>query len=176
MDSIKLSKNRVEGVKRGKKHYLEAKEVNCFAEFWNKILIPNLRKKYNVDPLHSLEEIQSLKNEFNNNIRQFNVYFNTEIVAGITVFETDSVAHCQYISADSNKNKLGSLDFLVDYLLNNIFKGKRYFDFGGSSENQGQNINSGLMYWKEGFGARSISHDFYKVETKNFIELKDMML
>ena len=39
---ITFSKDRIQGVKRAKKHELIIKEVDSFNEFWNKILIPNL--------------------------------------------------------------------------------------------------------------------------------------
>lgn len=174
--SFTFSRDRKNGVKRGIKHNLVVKEESNFDSFWNEILIPNLAQKHQVKPVHSLEEIQYLHNKFPKNIRQFNVYQNDTIVAGTTIFETDLVAHSQYISGNSDKNELGSLDFLHDYLISNVFKNKNYFDFGISNENQGRNINEGLLYWKESFGARSITQDFYEVEIKNYTLLDNVLL
>ena len=53
---------------------------------------------------------------------------------------------------------------------------KDYFDFGNSNENNGEFVNQGLLYWKEGFGARSITQDFYEIKTKNYSMLKDLMI
>ena len=36
-------------------------------------------------------------------------------------------------------------------------------------------INQGLNYWKEGFGARSLTHDFYEIETSNFKKLDSIL-
>lgn len=174
--SFTFSRDRKNGVKRGIKHNLVVKEESNFDSFWNEILIPNLAQKHQAKPVHSLEEIQYLHNKFPKNIRQFNVYQNDTIVAGTTIFETDLVAHSQYISGNSDKNELGSLDFLHDYLISNVFKNKNYFDFGISNENQGRNINEGLLYWKESFGARSITQDFYEVEIKNYTLLDNVLL
>ena len=116
-----------------------------------------------------------MKTFFPNNIKQFNVYHENRIVAGATIFETQQVAHCQYISGNDNKNTLGSLDALHDYLINTVYSDKRYFDFGTSNENNGKNINEGLQFWKEGFGARIITQDFYKIDTKNYQELKTVL-
>ena len=80
------------------------------------------------------------------------------------------------ISGNGDKNRLGSLDFLHTHLIDNVFQKKDYFDFGSSNENNGLNINEGLQYWKEGFGARTITQDFYKVCTTNFRLLDDVML
>lgn len=165
---IKISRNRMEGVKRGEKHNLRIIEENSFDAFWNEILIPNLKLKHNSSPVHSLEEISVLKGYFTNNIRQFNTYYEDTLVAGATIFETKNVAHCQYISGNIEKNILGSLDLLHYHLISNVFSDKKYFDFGSSNKNEGKQVNYGLQYWKEGFGARIITQDFYKIETKNY--------
>ena len=170
------SSNRIRGLKKAKKHNLVISEVSDFSDFWQSVLIPNLKNTHNVNPVHSLEEITELKSRFPKNIRQFYVHKNNSIVAGSTIFETRHVAHVQYISATENKQEFGSLDFLFDHLINNVFKSKKYFDFGISNVNNGQNINEGLLSWKESFGARSIVHEYYKIETKNFVELNDVLL
>ena len=170
------SRDRKAGIKRGKQHKLEVRESEGFDTFWNEILIPNLDSKHKTTPVHTLEEITSLKSKFPEKIRQFNVYHDDKIVAGTKIFMTKSVAHSQYISGNTDKNQLGSLDFLHAHLLEHVFADMPYFDFGISNENQGQNINQGLLYWKEGFGARAISHDFYKIDTKNYVELDKVML
>ncbi len=165
---IKISNNRLEGFKRGVKHGLVIKEEDNFELFWDVILIKNLKKKHNAAPVHSLEEITLLKTRFPKNIRQFNVYHHGVIVAGTTIFESDLVAHSQYISGSENNNALGSLDFLHVHLINEVFKNKKYFDFGTSNENNGMHINKGLQFWKEGFGARTVTQDFYKIQTAHY--------
>ncbi|WP_299118697.1 GNAT family N-acetyltransferase [uncultured Winogradskyella sp.] len=170
------SNSRKEGVKRAAKSNLSVEESNSFDIFWNTILIPNLEAKHNVKPVHSLEEITLLKSRFKNNIRQFNVFKDGVIVGGTTIFETENVAHCQYISGNQNKNELGSLDFLHYHLIENIFTNKAYFDFGTSNINSGENINEGLQFWKEGFGARSITQGFYKIVTENHKLLDDVLV
>jgi hypothetical protein len=168
--------NRKRGLKKAQKNELIIKEEQDFEPFWNQILIPNLEEKHGVEPVHTLEEITYLKSKFPKNIRQFNVYHGNNIVAGTTIFETDKVAHAQYISANNTKQELGSLDLLFHHLIHDIYKDKTYFDFGVCSENSGRQINSGLQSWKESFGASSISHDFYSVFTKNHIYLNDVLI
>lgn len=173
---FEFSSSRAEGIKRGTDFGLEFREEQDFTSFWNQILIPNLAQKHQAKPVHSLEEIMLLKSKFPNNIRQFNVYKEGKIIAGTTVFESDFVAHSQYISADESKNTTGSLDFLHNRLITYTFRNKKYFDFGISNENQGQNINKGLLFWKEGFGARTIVQNFYEIETKNYPLLENVLL
>ncbi|EDP71778.1 hypothetical protein FBALC1_04802 [Flavobacteriales bacterium ALC-1] len=170
------SNSRKEGIKRGAKFNLQVKETDSFDIFWNTILMPNLEAKHGVKPVHSLDEITLLKSKFPNNIKQFNVFYNDVIVGGTTIFETKNVAHCQYISGNADKNELGSLDFLHHYLIENIYNGKSHFSFGTSNINQGKKINEGLLFWKEGFGARSIPQRFYNIKTKNYKLLEDIMI
>lgn len=174
--SFKLSTDRKAGIKKGGKYNLEVKETSEFDAFWNEILISNLEKKHNTKPVHTLKEIYLLKKKFPLNIRQFNVFYEGEILAGTTIFETDTVAHSQYISANDDKNKFGSLDFLHNYLITNVFKHKKYFDFGISNESQGKKLNEGLSYWKESFGASTVVQDFYEVQTANHYLLENVLL
>lgn len=173
---LTIKSNRIEGRKKAEKSGLTIKEKTCFEGFWNTILIPNLQERHKAKPVHSLQEITLLHSRFPKNIRQFNVYKNDEVVAGATIFETKQVAHVQYISANEDKQQLGSLDFLFEHLINSIYKDKKYFDFGISNEKQGYNINEGLLFWKEGFGARSIVHDFYEIELKNLKNLDSVFI
>ena len=171
-----ISKTRRESIRRGQKNNLEIREDFNFDGFWNEILIPNLESKHHAKPVHSLEEIIKLQKLFPENIRHFNVYFNDKIVAGSTIFLTDTVAHPQYISGQEDKNQLGSLDFLYDFLINDCFKNKPFFDFGPSHENNGKQINQGILFWKESFGASTISQNHYEIETKNFGFLDNILI
>ncbi len=171
-----ISKTRRESIRKGKKNNLIIKEEATFDLFWNKILIPNLNTKHRVKPVHTLNEITYLKSKFPDHIKQFNVYDNDKIVAGTTVFVTDNVAHPQYISGNSNKNELGSLDYLYHYLITDVFADKSFFDFGISNENGGKNVNQGLLFWKESFGAKTIVQRFYSVETINYKLLNNVLI
>ncbi|PUU67915.1 GNAT family N-acetyltransferase, partial [Flavobacterium sp. WLB] len=99
-----------------------------------------------------------------------------EIIAGTTIFESESVVHCQYISKNPNKETLGGLDFLFHFLIHERYTDKSYFDFGISNENKGKNLNKGLTYWKESFGASTIIHDFYEIETSNYTKLNGIFV
>ncbi|MRX40061.1 GNAT family N-acetyltransferase [Flavobacterium sp. LC2016-23] len=171
-----ISKIRKRGVQKAISNQLVLKEENDFESFWNEILIPNLADKHHAKPVHSIAEMKQLKALFPNHIHQFNVYSDTKIVAGATIFETETVAHCQYISKNEKQGNLGSLDYLFQYLIEERFAGKKFFDFGISNENQGKNLNEGLSYWKESFGAGTIIHDFYEVETANYSKLETVLI
>lgn len=171
-----FSKDRKKCIIKAKRNDLKIVEETEFELFWNEILIPNMKKKHGVKPIHTAQEIKTLQQKFPKSIRHFNVYHEDKIVAGTTIFITDTVIHPQHISGNENKNKLGSLDFLYNYLITEVFKDEKYFDFGISNEEQGRKLNEGLIFWKESFGARTIVQDFYSIETKNHMLLEGVFI
>lgn len=176
-NKIVPSRVRKRGIETGEKQQLKIVEETSFDLFWNELLLPNLAKKYQTKPIHSLEEISYLKSKFPKLIRQFNVYFENEIIGGVTVFVTKNVIHPQYISGNKAFNtKLGGLDFLYNHLIQNVFSNDKYFDFGISNENNGLKLNESLHYWKESFGARTIVQNFYEIETKNYVKLNQVLI
>lgn len=174
--ALPITKTRREAIRRGQKNGLTIVEEENFDLFWNEILLPNMAERHGVQPVHSAAEIRILQQNFPENIRHFNVYNGKDIVAGTTIFVTDTVAHAQHISGNAERNQLGSLDYLYAHLITNVFADKKYFDFGISNEAHGRKLNTNLAFWKESFGARTVVHDFYEVETANYILLEDVFI
>ncbi len=137
--------------------------------FWNNVLTPNLQERFGVNPVHSTEEMTLLKSRFPEKIKLFTAKnAEGEILAGTAMFEMKNVAHCQYISATDEGRKSGALNLLFTTLLDEYFLDKRFFDFGIANENDGKEMNHGLLAWKERMGGRTYSHDFYLIETDNY--------
>ena len=141
-------------------------DSQSLAEYWS-ILESVLMEYHQAKPVHTLEEIALLMHRFPKQIKLF-VVRNTDrqIVSGIVVFETDLVAHVQYIASAAEGRKYGALDLLLRHLCNEKYKDKDYVDFGTSTENGGHFLNEGLIFQKEGFGGRAVCYDAYKVELK----------
>ena len=167
-NKLSFQKNRREGINKAKRNGLTVKIDNNYDGFWNDILIPNLKNKHNVNPVHTLDEIKLLSSRFPNNIKQISVYKDDKIVAGTTVFLTKTTVHPQYVSANTNKNALGSLDLAYHFIINELWSDKLFFDFNISSEEKGSKLNSGLIFWKESCGARTFVADNYVVKTEAF--------
>ncbi len=162
---LRFQKNRREGINKAKRNGLIVKVDGDYDAFWNNILIPNLSNKHDATPVHTLDEIKLLASRFPNNIMQVNVYKDEKIVAGTTVFLTKNVIHPQYVSGNADKNVLGSLDLLYDFIVNEFNEEKKYFSFNTSSEEHGELLNQGLIFWKEGCGARPHVFNNYVLET-----------
>ena len=170
-DNYQFSKSRTAGVKIALKNKITITESNSLDEFWNELLVPVLAKKHQAKPTHSLEEMRKLKSKFPKNIRQFYTYFEGNIIGGTTIFETKNVAHTQYIANHEDFNHKGGSDFLFHYLMTEIFKEKKYFDFGSSTIPNSTKINKGLFHWKQGFGAIPTVQDIASIKTNSYSKL-----
>lgn len=174
-EKLKYQNRRKRSINKAKNAAYKVLNDSDFKRFWTEILIPNLMERFGVKPVHSLEEIESLSEKFPENISQVNIYENNEIIAGCTIYETATVAHAQYISANDYGRKSGALDLLFDVMINELFSHKEYFDFGICNEQAGKVLNVGLLDWKEGFGGRTYVHEFYKINTSNTKALQSVI-
>lgn len=163
---LPMRKGRKAEVKRAHKLGLTVAESDRWVDFWG-ILKANLDRKHGLKPVHTVDEIRMLHDRFPSNIRLFTACRGTEIQAGTVIYESRRVAHTQYIGCTEEGQETGSLDLLITHLVDSVFLGKAYFDFGISNENQGRFLNRGLIEFKEGFGARSITHATYSIDLKH---------
>ena len=173
--SLPYNSSTKQAIKQAEDQSFKVKEVEDVASFWNELLIPNLKKRHQAKPVHSRTEMQKLKQRFPFNIRQFNVYNDDQLISGCTVFETKTTAHVQYIAGSAVKSERVAIDYLHHYLISRVFKEKDFFDFGASTTNKGKNINEGLLFWKERFGARTYTQDFVKINLNKSIQLKSIL-
>src|SRR5690606_14956101 len=171
-----ISKSIIRDAKTGEKHIDSFERTTNFKGFWEEVLIPEMFAKYQTTPVHSVDEIVLLSELFPDNIHLYCVFKDNKIIAGTVLFIFNNVVHVQYISGLQRYKKLGILDFLFYDLITNKFKSFCYFDFGISNEQNGKKTNKGLLFWKESFGARGISQDFYEFSTANYFLLDQMYL
>jgi len=165
-EPIPFSKARKRGIKKGKKNGLTIKRTNDFEVFMS-IVEERLRSKYNIKPTHTSNEITSLAQKFPENIKLFAAYADEAMLAGVIVYESKLVVHGQYVASSDTGEKTGATDLLFDYVITQYPNVKRYFDFGISTERNGTYLNRGLAAYKEGFGARAITYDTYKVDVSH---------
>lgn len=162
LERLPYQERRSRGIKAARKAGVGVQESDDYAGFWQ-VLSDNLEARHGVRPVHSLEEIRQLHARFPRAIRLFTATQDGTVVAGAVIYESDRVAHVQYISADEAGRRVRALDLLFDVLLNDAYRDKPYFDFGISNEQSGQVLNIGLVEQKEGFGGRSVVHDHYEL-------------
>ena len=117
---LRISKSKLKHYRRVSKLGISIEEAVDCNLFWNQILIPRLEEKYQTKPVHSLEEINQLKTSFPENIKQFNAYYEGEIVAGITLFISKKVVKSQYGATSLKGESVRVLDFLFIKLINEV--------------------------------------------------------
>lgn len=162
-NKIKLSDSRKNTINKAKKFGLKVVEEHSFESFWillNKVLF----EKHNTLSVHSIDEIKLLVDRFPENIKLFIAVDDCDqLYAGCVVYINDDVVHTKYLASSDEGRTIGALDYVLNYLIEEQFKNKKIFDFGVSTENNGRYLNEGLIFQKEGFGARGVVHDFYEI-------------
>ncbi len=133
-------------------------------EYWA-VLEGVLQEYHQTRPVHSVEEMSLLMHRFPKEIKLYVVKdTGARIVSGVMIFETDTVAHIQYIASATEGRKYGALDLLLRHLCGEKYKDKEYIDFGISTERDGYYLNEGLIFQKEGFGGRAVCYDTYHID------------
>ncbi|WP_279061492.1 GNAT family N-acetyltransferase [Campylobacter lanienae] len=161
LDNIcKMPKGRKAQISRAKR---EGVEIFSSEDFETFVMLLNsvLQKQHGVNAVHSTEELKLLYSRFPQNIKLFVAKIDKEIIAAALLFIYDNLVHTQYLAANERAREIGALDLLIKTLIDEFAKSKKYFDFGISTENGGQFLNQGLISQKEGFGGRSVVHQFF---------------
>jgi hypothetical protein len=158
-----FSKGRKWSLKQATKAGLRVEQSSDFETF---MVIEErlLEAKYGAKPVHTAAEVALLARRFPDQIKLFVARDGARVLAGVIIYESERVAHAQYIGASEEGKKIGALDLIFDYLINDYYSNKRYFDFGISTEEGGRRLNAGLIENKQSYGARAVAYDFYELE------------
>lgn len=159
---IRFSELRKRGVKKALKNELQIESSINFQAFVT-LLNEVLQTRHNTQAVHSAEELELLHSRFKDNIALYVAKQNNEILAATLLFIYPNLVHTQYLAVNDRGREIGALDLLIKTLIDKYSTTKQYFDFGISTENNGLFLNEGLIAQKEGFGARTIVHNFYEI-------------
>jgi len=129
--------------------------------YW-RLLTTLLDERYGTRPVHTLDEMLLLSGRFPDNIKLYTATLDGEMLAGVVMYLSRPVAHCQYIAASPTGKDSKALTLLFGHLIDQ-FKGEgyRYFDFGISNEDHGRYLNEGLVRQKSRLGGRGIVYNTY---------------
>lgn len=150
----KMPKGRKAQISRAKREGVkiqESKDFKTFIDLENKILA----EYHDTKAVHTAEELELLHSKFSEQIRLYTASLNDEMIAGTLIFEYENAVHTQYMVSNKISREIGGLDLLIKTLIDKYQNTKMYFDFGISTENNGQFLNKGLISQKEGFGGRT---------------------
>ncbi|MBQ0056918.1 MAG: GNAT family N-acetyltransferase [Bacteroidales bacterium] len=160
---VEVERRRRRGVTRAQEAGLTIQANAPLQDFWP-IMVSNLRSRYDVAPVHTLDEMQLLQQRLPANIRCFIIRDRQgEPLAGAVVYICNRrTVHVQYGHATPEGKQLGALDLLYLSLIDMYrSEGYEFFDFGNSNEQHGLYLNENLIAQKEGFGGRGIAYKTY---------------
>jgi hypothetical protein len=159
-DRIKFSDSRKCTIRKSAIQGVDIREGEFLDEYHK--LLTQVVAKFGSEPVHTLQELQLLKARFPDKIRLFCAFKSKQLLAGTIIYDFGHVVHTQYMASSDEGREFGALDFVLAHLIEDTFADRQYFSFGISTEQDGQYLNKGLVFQKEGFGARGVVHDFYE--------------
>jgi hypothetical protein len=161
-NKIRFERGRRRCVDEAKKAGMVIRKSEDFEKMYQ--LIKNiLENKYGLKPVHSADEMKLLHDRFPENIHFYGCYLGEEMLAGSLIYITPRTVHAQYVYSSDEGKKLGANDLIYDFLINEKFTNIEYFDFGISTENHTNNLNTALLQQKEMFGGRGVCYDLYEL-------------
>lgn len=159
---VDLPKGRKAQISRAKREGVSverSEDFDAFIDLENSVL----QKYHRTMAVHTAAELKLLKSRFKNEIQLWIAKSNNEMIAGTLLFICGDVVHTQYMAASDKARKIGGLDLLIKTLLDKYSESKTYFDFGISTEDNGNFLNEGLCHQKESFGGRTVVYETWKI-------------
>ena len=160
---LSLDRGNKSGANAARKAGIQTGPSDDWAGYWE-LLSSLLDERYGTRPVHTLEEMRLLQSRFPDNIRLYTATLNGELQAGVVMYLSMPVAHCQYIGASPQGNENKAVTLLFEYLIQESSRmGYRYFDFGISNEDHGRYLNEGLVRQKCRLGGRGIVYNTFEI-------------
>lgn len=126
-----------------------------------------LMERHGATPVHTAAEMQTLHDRFPGEIKMWLCGSGDAPEAGVCIYDTAGVAHCQYIATTPEGREQGMLTYLMERLINDVYASRRWFDLGTSNEEAGRVLNSGLIRQKTSLGASGIAYAGWELGMRN---------
>ena len=160
---LPLDRGNKSGANAARKAGIQVGPSDDWKGYWQ-LLSSLLDERYGTRPVHTLDEMQLLQHRFPHSIVLYTATLDGELLAGVVMYLSMPVAHCQYIGASPRGKDSKALTLLFEYLIGESAKqGFRYFDFGISNEDHGRYLNEGLVRQKSRLGGRGIIYNTFEI-------------
>ena len=160
---LPLDRGNKSGANAARKAGIHVGPSENWEGYWQ-LLSSLLDERYDTRPVHTLDEILLLHGRFPEGIKLYTATLNDELLAGVVMYLSGPVAHCQYIGASPQGKETKALTLLFEYLIEESKRlGYRYFDFGISNEDHGRYLNEGLVRQKFRLGGRGIVYNTFEI-------------
>lgn len=160
---LPLDRGNKSGANAARKAGIQVCASDDWKGYWQ-LLSSLLDERYETRPVHTLDEIQLLQGRFPENIKLYTATLDGKLLAGVVLYLSMPVAHCQYIGASPEGKESKALTLLFEHLIQESTRlGFRYFDFGISNEDHGRYLNEGLVRQKCRLGGRGIVYNTFEI-------------
>ena len=157
-DRRQPSERRRRGLKKAEKVVVVSADEGNLAALWQ-VVVDNLAREHGASPVHSLSELEELRQLFPFQIQLRCALLDGQVVAGVVFFNAGPSWHAQYIAADEKAYEVSALDAVFEAAINDArVAGARWFDFGTSNESEGRVLNDDLYRYKAEHGGGGIAH------------------
>lgn len=164
----KVSKVRKRGIKKALNHNINIKKDALYLDRFYDVLSLCLEQNHKVKPVHTKKELLKLMSSFPENIHLWVALAqDNKVIAGIIVYDSQTVSHFQYIASTPNGKQCGAIDLLLETSISYYLSKEKNVEFGKSTENNGTLLNKGLVYQKESFGGSAINYNTYTITLEN---------
>ena len=113
---LPLDRGNKSGANAARKAGITVGPSEDWQQYWH-LLSSLLDERYDTRPVHTLDEILLLQSRFPDNIRLYTATLDGELLAGVVMYLSAPVAHCQYIGASPHGKDSKALTLLFDYLI-----------------------------------------------------------
>lgn len=138
----KFSTQHKRNVAKFKKSNLQIIENWAYNEKFYEILVENLASRHSTKPVHTLMELQNLKNRLGDRLKLLVAVDDaSNMHGGIIVFQVkEKIFHAQYIASSTHGKLNGAVNSIFDNFINNYCKTSK-LSYGGSLVNDNYNYN-----------------------------------
>jgi len=163
----KTSSRRKRGLKKALRAGVEVAEGASFIDDLWRVVEENLGRKLGQKPVHTANEIRDLASLFPENIKFIVALLAGQVVSGITLFRSRSVARAQYIASGPVGYDVSALDAVFEHAIHQSqVEGLRYFDFGTSNRDEGRQLSGDLYQFKTEFGGGGVAQESYDIDLR----------
>lgn len=157
--AIPFNTSKMQAVRRARKQGVTV--TDAAVENFYGLLCDVLLAQHGVTPVHSLAELEQLHATFPRDILVRLAVLDQRVLAGTLVYRYGHVWHTQYLASSDEGRRVGALDLVIAELMAEATAaGASHVSFGVSTVNQGMDVNAGLLWQKESYGARTMVHDY----------------
>ncbi|MGE5289591.1 MAG: GNAT family N-acetyltransferase [Micromonosporaceae bacterium] len=161
----RVSQRRTRSVRRAE--FAGVSAVASWAEiagFWE-ILQMNLAKRHDAKPVHSLDEISLLHEQFPGKIVLITATIDGALVGGTLLFAMGPVLRMQFTATTSHGRAVCATDPMIEHAIQLACEGgSTFFDFGGCTRDQGRDLHQDLYYFKASFGGGGVVYEQYEYD------------